>query len=106
MFFFIGGIQPKTIDLDKQPRLCPSCGLHQATLKRVDHYLSIFFIPILRVKKGNSFVQCQRCGALFHETGERWLGTQEMPYNNLCPHCRKPVEQDFHFCPYCGKPVR
>jgi hypothetical protein len=69
MFFFIGGIQPKTIDLDNQPRMCPSCGLYQARLKRVDQYLSAFFIPVLRVKKGDPFLLCERCGVASKETG-------------------------------------
>jgi hypothetical protein len=69
MFFFIGGIQPKTIDLDDQPRMCPSCGLYKAKLKRADRYLSVFFIPVLRVKKGDPFLFCERCGVASRKTG-------------------------------------
>jgi len=61
MFFFIGGVQPKTIELDEQPRICSSCGLCQARMKRVDHYISIFFLPILRIKKGEPFLLCEKC---------------------------------------------
>ncbi len=54
MFFFIGGVQPKTITLDDSRRLCPACGLAQARLKRTDQYLSLFFIPLFPVKRGET----------------------------------------------------
>lgn len=47
--------------------MCPSCGLPSAKLKRLDHYLSLFFIPIIPVKKGERFIECDRCGGLFNE---------------------------------------
>jgi hypothetical protein len=61
MFFFIGGVQPKTVDLEKVPRVCPSCGLYQARLKRVDHYISVFFLPLFRIKKGPPLLICENC---------------------------------------------
>ena len=101
MFFFIGGIQPKTVSLDDQPRLCPSCGLAQARLKRVDHYLSLFFIPIFPVKKGTPFLECQRCGAVSDESGD--ISTSPPPDSGpVCRKCGHPVETGFRFCPYCG----
>ena len=63
MFFFIGGIQPKTITLDDTPAICSACGLAQARLRRVDHYLSLFFIPLFPVKRGRPLLICDRCGA-------------------------------------------
>lgn len=30
--------------------------------KRVDHYFHAFFIPIFRLKKGQSYHQCSHCG--------------------------------------------
>jgi hypothetical protein len=61
MCFLIAGVQPKTRVLDQTPARCPSCGLFQAQLRRVDHYFSLFFIPLLRVKQGTPFLYCQRC---------------------------------------------
>jgi uncharacterized C2H2 Zn-finger protein len=58
---FIAGIFPKTKTLDQNPHRCPVCGLHPAYYKRMDHYFSLFFIPILRVKKGEPFIMCDRC---------------------------------------------
>jgi hypothetical protein len=101
MFFFIAGIQPKTVTLDETPRMCPACGLYQARLKRVDHYLSLFFIPLFPVKKGGPFVQCQRCGSVFSESGEAWGGTRTG--DRTCPGCGRPVEPGFRFCPSCGR---
>ncbi|MDY6972022.1 MAG: zinc ribbon domain-containing protein [Thermodesulfobacteriota bacterium] len=104
MFFFIAGIQPRTIKLDDHPRMCPSCGLNQAHLKRTDHYLSFFFLPVFRVKKGFPFLECRRCGSLFQESGSVWSETpQERP--PTCPYCEKQLEQGYRFCPFCGKPV-
>ena len=104
MLFVIAGIQPKTVCLDTQPRMCPSCGLYQAHLKRVDHYCSAFFLPLFRVKKGVPFVQCQRCGAVSDESGgvltETWGKSGQ-----FCPNCGKPLKPGFRFCPFCGKPV-
>ncbi|MBW1787700.1 MAG: zinc-ribbon domain-containing protein, partial [Deltaproteobacteria bacterium] len=60
MFFFIAGVQSKTVTVEDHPRMCPSCGLYQARLMRVDHYFSAFFIPLFRVKTGTPFVQCRR----------------------------------------------
>lgn len=104
MFFFIGGLQPRTVKLDDQPRMCPSCGLYQARLKRVDHYLSLFFIPIVRVKKGPPFLQCHSCGGISREPGEVWAGGAERG-PDICPDCGTPLEQTFRFCPYCGRPL-
>jgi len=104
MFFFIAGIQPKTVDLEGAPRMCPSCGLYQARLKRTDHYLSIFFLPVIRLKKGNPIVECQSCGHIAHESGEPWVKSAQGP-DRQCRYCGKPVETSFDFCPYCGKPI-
>ncbi len=67
MFFFIGGVQPKTVDLENVPRVCPSCGLYQARLKRLDHYISIFFLPLFRIKKGLPLLICDNCGHVSSE---------------------------------------
>ncbi|MFH0845028.1 MAG: zinc ribbon domain-containing protein [Pseudomonadota bacterium] len=105
MFFFIAGIQPKTINLDEQLRMCPSCGLYQARMKRVDHYLSVFFLPIVRVKKGPPFLLCQSCGAISQDSGETWAHYSERGSNLVCPYCSRELDAQFRFCPFCGRPV-
>ena len=103
MFFFIGGIQPKRVIMDTQPRVCPSCGMAEARMVRIDHYISIFFLPLLRVKKGTPYLECQSCGRAFSEVGEqisRGPGRQK-----ICPHCAIPLDSDFAYCPYCGRRV-
>lgn len=103
MFFFIGGLQPRTIKLDERSRICPACGLYQAKLVRVDHYLSLFFIPLIPVKKGNPALRCDRCGHLAAETGEPVApaGSTDM----ICLSCGRTMEKSFRFCPNCGKPA-
>jgi len=104
MFLFIAGIQPKTVRLDDQPRMCPSCGLCQARLKRMDHYFSVFFFPIFRVKKGIPFLECQKCGSLSQRHGGEWMGTPVRD-RGICAYCRKPLEREYRYCPFCGRPV-
>jgi endogenous inhibitor of DNA gyrase (YacG/DUF329 family) len=93
------------VALDGLPKRCPSCGLDQALTKRVDHYLSLFFLPIVRVKKGSPFLQCQSCGSLSHELGEVWHGDREGRPSGNCPYCGKSLDLEFQFCPFCGKPL-
>jgi len=104
MFFFIGGVQPKTVRLDKQPRHCPACGQNAVYPKRVDHYLSLFFIPLFPVKKGALFLSCDNCHSVFDERGVAVDdGRKERP--RTCPYCGRAIEADFDFCPRCGKKV-
>jgi hypothetical protein len=104
MFFFIGGIQPRTVVLDKQPKSCPSCGHIEVYLKRVDHYLSVFFIPLFPVKKGIPFLVCNNCSTRFDERGFR-IDVQEVAGGRRCSHCGKSVAPDFIYCPYCSKTI-
>ncbi|MCU0593997.1 MAG: zinc ribbon domain-containing protein [Desulfobacterota bacterium] len=104
MFFFIAGIQPKTVELEPSSRACPRCGLNQVRLKRVDHYVSLFFIPLIPVKRGTPFLECRSCGGLFSETGQPWAeGSQEN--RQTCPACGQPMDASFRYCPSCGRPV-
>ena len=97
---FIGGIQPKTITVDATPRMCPSCGLVQARLKRIDSYLSLFFIPLFRVQKGEPFLYCERCQGPVSPVD--W----QKAASPRCPYCGQSVDREFQFCPYCGERVK
>lgn len=98
---FIAGIQPKTRRLDNNPRICPSCGSPRAYFKTVDHYLSIFFIPIIPIKRGVPILSCENCGAVLTETGQA-LWTERTREEKRCHHCGHMMERDFSYCPYCG----
>jgi hypothetical protein len=103
--FFIAGVQQKKISLDDQPRMCGSCGLFQARLYRVDHYISIFFLPIIRVKKGIPVIGCERCGFISSEMGgDRAEILRNTPIN-YCRNCGKSLEPGFKFCPFCGRRI-
>ncbi|MBT8371892.1 MAG: zinc ribbon domain-containing protein [Deltaproteobacteria bacterium] len=98
----IAGIAPKTKRIDQNPMRCPSCGLHQAYRTRIDHYLNLFFIPVLRIKKGEPFVACERCAKTIHELGpeySRHAGSE----TDACKYCGKSLDHDFKYCPSCGK---
>jgi rubrerythrin len=101
MFFLIGGVQPKTVSLDGTARICPGCGLAQARLERVDHYVSLFFIPLFPVKKGRPVLKCSRCGAVSPARSNLRDDLHEVQMY-LCPHCGHPLAQDFRYCPSCG----
>lgn len=97
MFLFIGGIKSKTVIIEQRPQACPSCGRFDIKLKRVDSYLSFFFIPLIRVKKGQLFLECDSCGGMFSTEAETY--TAEI---YRCSFCGKPAERNHVFCPYCG----
>jgi RNA polymerase subunit RPABC4/transcription elongation factor Spt4 len=102
MFFFIGGIQPRTVRLDKQPRTCPSCGGMSLSRMRIDSYLSLFFIPLFPVKKGIPFLKCGDCGVAYREDGSTWEG-DAASVQRKCRYCGRRIDSDFIYCPYCGK---
>ena len=99
--FFIADVSPKIKVLDDKPRLCPVCGLAQAYFKRTDHYFNLFFIPILRVKKGEPFIMCEKCERNVHEMGEEYDDCTKKQ-DKICRHCGRAVRWDFQYCPFCG----
>jgi len=101
---FIAGVSPKTKALDQNPRRCPVCGLNQAYYKRIDHYLSLFFIPVLRVKKGEPFIACERCERTIHEFGPEYAHRTEAD-TLKCRYCAKSVGKNYKFCPHCGSRI-
>jgi RNA polymerase subunit RPABC4/transcription elongation factor Spt4 len=104
MFFFIGGVQPKTKTVTKQTNVCPVCGHPEICQKRVDHYLSLFFIPLFPVKKGIPFWTCENCNTYFNDQGKP-ITPFYREYTRSCPHCGRSVGPDYIYCPYCGKNI-
>lgn len=99
--FLIAGVQPKTRKLEDTARRCPSCGLFQAYMRRVDHYFSLFFIPLLRVKTGEPFIACDSCSySGFSNAGEHGPGATAK--RGRCEACGRRLQREFAFCPYCG----
>lgn len=100
--FLIAGVSPKTKTLDRHPRRCPACGLSQAYYKRIDHYFNLFFIPLIRVKKGEPFLVCERCEQTVNDVDRSYDPIQERQVST-CDQCGQAVEKDFTYCPHCGK---
>lgn len=104
MCIFIAGVQPKTRTLDSTPQRCPRCGLHQAYTQQVDHYASLFFIPLVRVKKGVPFLYCRCCrqpvAASMAGAPTRPASEQPTP---MCRRCGRSIETEHAYCPYCGQ---
>lgn len=93
MFFVIGGVQPRTVRVDKQARICPACQHSAVYLKRVDHYLSLFFIPLFPVKKGAPFLSCDNCKSVFDDK-RMAVGVEHGKKVRTCPHCGRALEDD------------
>ena len=102
--FLIAGIQPKTRRVNDTPQRCPACGLVQAYATRVDHYLSLFFIPLIRVKQGEPFLLCERCqrpvdqGRPGEPREQRSSGA-----DTVCVACKRTFDRSFNYCPHCGQ---
>jgi RNA polymerase subunit RPABC4/transcription elongation factor Spt4 len=104
MFFLIGGVQPKTVTLDETPRICPACGLSQARLKRIDHYISLFFIPLFPIKRGVPVLICNSCGAV-SSPEQSFRASAGGAVSTACSQCGHPISADFRYCPGCGAPL-
>jgi len=121
MFFLIGGLEPRREVLDPGPLPCPSCGKRAARIEQVRSYLSLFFIPLIPVRRGEPYLVCERCGAVRPLRGDDAAGFPEAyspeTYEGLdqelageleddgpltCAECGGPVEPEFDYCPYCG----
>ena len=93
---FIGGVGPRRKRLDNQPRICTNCGLGQAYLTRIDHWLTVFFIPIFPVRRGQPVVLCDRCGHVADETGRPITrGTGLAAAKSKCHQCGEILETDW-----------
>ena len=101
MFFFIGGITPKTKRIDQQPIRCPQCGLNQAYRTREDHWLHLFFVPVVPVKRGEPFLFCEHCRRPVGT--DRGTASPPRALRAECPACGKPIKENFRFCPHCGQ---
>lgn len=103
MYFLIGGVQPRTVRLEKQSWHCSSCSSSEVYMTRVDHYLSLFFIPLFPVKKGTPFLMCHRCKTVYDEQGGAYHFDARS--GTTCPGCGAALDPAFSFCPYCGKRI-
>ena len=101
--FLIAGVQPKTRRIDANPRRCPSCGLTTAYTTRVDHYLSLFFIPLIKVKQGEPFLLCEGCRR--QVSSDQRYGFQEKASSTtaVCVACGESFDGAYNYCPYCGQ---
>jgi hypothetical protein len=101
---FIAGVQPRTVRIEKHAQACPSCAHFDVYLKRVDQYISLFFIPLIRIKSGIPFLVCENCGTYQHQRGTAFEYGQAGK-TQKCASCGKPIEPAFSYCPYCGRPL-
>jgi hypothetical protein len=101
MFVFIAGIGPRRKKLESQPRTCTNCGQSRAYLVRPDDYLYLFFIPIVPIRKGQPYVECDACGFVADDTGKACTPGKDAQLIR-CPGCGAILAKDFRYCPYCG----
>ncbi|MBI5521071.1 MAG: zinc ribbon domain-containing protein [Desulfarculus sp.] len=110
-------MQPKTVELEDAKRPCPACGLNTCQRQRQDYYLSLFFIPLFPVKRGEPYWQCARCGQgcqgqvqTYAQTPQQSPATPQGPGPSrpgpaACRFCGGELKQDFKYCPYCGAKI-
>lgn len=115
---FIGGVQPKRAQVEPNPRRCPRCGREAARLERIDHYLSLFFIPLIPVSRGEPYLACDNCGYTGPAEGEAvpqepWSGGPEVEPRSdeeseelRCSRCGARLRPEYRYCPICGRELR
>lgn len=103
--FFIGGVQPKTVRIKQYPQSCPHCAHNKVFQKRVDHFISLFFIPLIRIKKGIPFDICDHCHSFLEIENPTPIHGNET-HHSQCKYCGQLLSFEFAFCPACGKPVK
>lgn len=103
MCFFIAGIHPRTKVLSDAPRRCPRCGLYQAYQQQVDHYLSLFFVPLIKVRTGEPFLYCRRCKLPVTAETPPAAALSNALNERTCDHCGRVLKEAFRYCPYCGQ---
>jgi predicted RNA-binding Zn-ribbon protein involved in translation (DUF1610 family) len=105
--FLIAGVQPRTRKGQKIDQTCPHCGLAQVYERRVDHYFSLFFIPLARVTKGESIPWCERCqqplSTLMGANGSETVSKLD---GRVCGGCGEILDPEFRFCPHCGREMQ
>jgi uncharacterized CHY-type Zn-finger protein len=101
--FLIAGVQPKTKRISENPQPCPACGLTRAYMTRIDHYISLFFIPLIRVKQGEEFLLCDSCRQQEgHFTSDRPT-EDEASATAVCVACKRSFNGSYRYCPFCGQ---
>lgn len=107
-------MQPKRAKLPEPARTCPACG--RLSLERVRHdlWLSLFFIPVLPVKRGQPLWECSQCGYGAPQApapaAPRPTPARDEPPGlpapgqgpGRCRFCGQPLEPGFKYCPNCG----
>lgn len=108
MFFFIGGVEPRSTVIDEGPYRCPACDRATARIVRLDQYMSFFFIPVFPIKRGEPILACEYCG--YTEDAEQARQRDHLFSGNdereRCPSCSTLVEKTYNYCPSCGLRLR
>ena len=64
--FFIAGLADRQKEINSGSFNCPNCGVPRPyKLMRNGRYISLYFIPLLRVKDLGEYVECQVCKHLY-----------------------------------------
>ena len=118
---FIAGLSPRLKQLGVASATCPGCGLGgRLNIVRQGQYISLFFIPIIPLGRGEYIATCGGCAGIFllnQQAGRRFERSPDIPigrgefelyrqgYGGACNHCGRPAEEGHTFCPGCGNRI-
>ena len=117
--FFIGGINPRTKQLDfRQTLTCPYCGRYSSiSIHKQYQQFSLYFIPLFRWSK-RYYVETSCCGRVAEisedigkavEHGESItiqpedITVNEIYSTSYCKNCNAFLSEAFEYCPKCGQ---
>lgn len=120
MFFFLGGLTQKRVLFPRLPkellsknsnadrllfRCIPCQRMTKPIAIRFDQWISIFFIPLVRVQTGTPLLACSLCQTpyLNHpDFTDKWRDSTDK-IGNVCIECGYDgIEKSFKYCPECG----
>ena len=105
MFLIIGIRMVRTLVKNglRVRKQCGKCGLLSDMQEyRWRRWLTLFFVPVIPLSKGESVLMCERCDASFYPEGDAWSPSGRRSAGGPAPGVDKTVIT----CGYCNGKLR